>query len=82
MLPGDREASFSQVLRPGQSFGEIRFLTEKIRYASVVALEPSRVLVLNSKALDRLMASAPQVAAKVYRNLAKLVAARLRDTHM
>jgi hypothetical protein len=38
--------------------------------------------VLNSKALDRLMASAPQVAAKVYRNLAKLVAARLRDTHM
>jgi len=57
-------------------------LTEKIRYASVVALEPSRVLVLNSKALDRLMASAPQVAAKVYRNLAKLVAARLRDTHM
>jgi CRP/FNR family cyclic AMP-dependent transcriptional regulator len=83
MLPaGDREASFRKTLRPGQSFGEIRFLTEKIRYASVVALEPSRVLVLNSKALDRLMASAPQVAAKVYRNLAKLVAARLRDTHV
>lgn len=73
------EVNIRKVLQPGQSFGEIRFLTEKIRYASVTALEPSRVLVLSSKALDRLMASAPKVAAKVYRNLAKLVAVRLQD---
>lgn len=80
-LPGSEcEINIYKTLLPGQSFGEIRFLTEKIRYASVIALEPSRVLVLNSKALDRLVTSMPQVAAKVYRNLAKLVAERLYDT--
>lgn len=75
----EHELIIRKVLLPGQSFGEIRFLTEKIRYASVIALESSRVLVLNSKALDRLVTSAPQVAAKVYRNLAKLVAERLQS---
>jgi CRP-like cAMP-binding protein len=80
IIPGPYgDVSVRKLLGPGQSFGEIRFLTEKIRYASVAALEPSRVLVLSSKALDRLLVSAPQVAAKVYRNLAKLVAARLQN---
>ena len=83
LIPGPHgDVHVRKMLHAGQSFGEIRFLTEKIRYASVTACMPSRVLVLSSKALDRLMASAPQVAAKVYRNLAKLVAARLQHITM
>ncbi|WP_447977147.1 cyclic nucleotide-binding domain-containing protein [Candidatus Nitrospira bockiana] len=68
-----------KLLRAGDTFGEIRFLTEHIRYASVTARSDARVLVLNSKALDRLMTGAPRVAAKLYRNLARLVVSRLQE---
>lgn len=64
----------------GSVFGEIRFLTEGIRYASVVALEDSTVLILNAKAMDRLVITAPKVAAKVFRNIARIVVTRLYHT--
>ncbi|WP_447977152.1 cyclic nucleotide-binding domain-containing protein [Candidatus Nitrospira bockiana] len=67
----------SKLLRAGDIFGEIRFLTEEIRYASVVAEEDSTLLVLNAKAMDRLVTTAPKVAAKVFRNIARIVVARL-----
>lgn len=73
----DDEIHVSKTLTAGDVFGEIRFLTEEIRYASVVAADHSTLLVLNAKALDRLVISAPKVAAKVFRNIARIVVSRL-----
>jgi CRP-like cAMP-binding protein len=73
----DDEIQVSKILAAGDVFGEIRFLTDEIRYASVVALEHSTLLVLNAKAMDRLVITAPKVAAKVFRNIARIVVARL-----
>lgn len=73
----DDEIPVSKTLTAGDVFGEIRFLTEEIRYASVVAADHSTLLVLNARALDRLVISAPKVAAKVFRNIARIVVSRL-----
>ena len=66
-------------LGPGDSFGEIGFLSNHTQHGAVRAVEDATVLVLHSKALDRLIVSSPQLAAKVYRNFAKIVALRLDD---
>jgi predicted GNAT family N-acyltransferase len=63
-------------LGPGDSFGEIRFLSNHTQYRAVRAVEDATVLVLHSKTLDRLIVSSPKLAAKVYRNFAKIVALR------
>lgn len=71
------EIQVCKTLAVGDLFGEIRFLTEEIRYASVVAMEPAMLLVLNAKAMDRLVITSPKVAAKVFRNIARIVVSRL-----
>jgi hypothetical protein len=68
-----------KILSAGETFGEIRFLKDELRHASVKAREDSTLLILNAKALDRLVTTAPRIAAKVYRNIAKIVAVRLWD---
>jgi CRP-like cAMP-binding protein len=69
-----------KMLGPGDVFGEMAFLTEGIRCASVSAAEESTVLVLNAKALDRLSTVSPKVAVQFFRNLARILAIRLRDS--
>ena len=71
------EVRVSKILSVGDVFGEIRFLTEEIRYASVMAMEDATLLVLNAKAMDRLVITAPKAAAKVFRNIARIVVSRL-----
>jgi len=56
-------------------------LTEEIRYATVTAVEHSTLLVLNAKALDRLVITSPKVAAKMFRNIARIVVSRLCPSH-
>lgn len=75
------EIQVRKALSAGDVFGEIRFLTEEIRYATVAAVEYSTLLVLNAKALDRLVITAPKVAAKVFRNIARIVVSRLCPSH-
>jgi len=67
------------LLDPGAVFGEIGLL-EGVRTANVVAESPSEVLRLDSQALDRLRKRFPFTAAKLFRNLAAVLCARLRDT--
>jgi hypothetical protein len=43
-------------------------------------VEESTVLILNAKAMDRLVFTAPKMAAKVFRNLARIVVSRLCHT--
>jgi CRP-like cAMP-binding protein len=78
--PGTPDKTIIKLLGPGDVFGEIAFLTEGIRCASVAAAEQSTVLVLNAKALDRLSTVSPKVAVQFFRNLARIIAVRLRDS--
>jgi predicted GNAT family N-acyltransferase len=75
------EIQVRRTLSAGDVFGEIRFLTEEIRYATVTAVEHSTLLVLNAKALDRLVITAPKIAAKMFRNIARIVVSRLCPAH-
>lgn len=76
-IPGVTEVK--RRLGPGESFGEVRFFSTLTQYGAVKALEDATVLAIYSKALDRLIVSSPQMAAKVYRNFAKIVARRLDE---
>ena len=77
---GTSDRTIIKLLGPGDVFGEIAFLTEGIRCASVAAAEEATVLVLNAKALDRLAKVSPKVAVQFFRNLARIIAVRLRDS--
>jgi len=64
------------VLEPGDSFGEIALLDNGPRSATVVAISASTLLRFERKHLVKI----PSVSLKLYRNIATMVAARLRDT--
>ncbi len=77
--PTRPEFKVLKILSAGETFGEMRFLTDELRHASVKAREDSTLLVLNAKALDRLVTTAPKIAAKVFRNIARIIATRVCD---
>ncbi|MFH1469488.1 MAG: cyclic nucleotide-binding domain-containing protein [Pseudomonadota bacterium] len=64
----------------GQFVGEMSFIDASPASATVVAVEPSRVLELPHTVLQGLLVQHPAVAAAVYRVLARLSAQRLRET--
>jgi len=64
-------------LRPGDSFGEMSFLDGSPRAASVVADGPGLLLKFERSGLLKI----PETAVKIYFNLAKLMASRIRDTN-
>lgn len=70
---GDQELA---VLEPGDSFGEIALLDSGSRSASVLAITASTLLSFERKYLVKI----PEVSLKLYRNLATMMASRLRDT--
>ncbi len=82
---GESGASHSElttmnILMPGEIFGEGAFLASGRRSMTVVAVENSTVLVLNAKALDREVTTEPQLAAKVFRNLTRIIETRYYDS--
>lgn len=60
----------------GQFFGEMSLLDDEPRSADVVALEPSRCLVLNAQELNAIVESNPKIATSMLRELVR----RLRAT--
>jgi cyclic nucleotide-binding protein len=60
----------------GDVVGEVPFLAIGIRQFSVCALEDSQLLVLSHSVIDELVEGEPRLAAKIFRNLARVVAAR------
>ena len=70
---GDEELA---TLEPGDSFGEIALLDSGPRSASVVAITAATLLSFERKYLVKI----PEVSLKLFRNLATLMASRLRDT--
>lgn len=63
---------------PGSALGEVALLDGGTRSATVVAEAPTRVRVLSFGALARLAAVHPGLPATLYRNVARLLAGRLR----
>ena len=68
------------ILVPGEIFGEGAFLASGRRSMTVVAMENSTILVLNAKALDREVTTEPRLAAKVFRNLARIIETKYYDS--
>ncbi len=77
-LPGGGERPLT-VLGPGAIFGEIALLTKDVRSASVVAEEPAALLRLDAEALERIRKRFPYTAAKLFRNIARMLGERLRE---
>lgn len=63
-------------LGPGQFFGEMSVVDTQPRSADVVAVEPSRVLVLSAWAFKSLVSERPRIAVKMLQEFVR----RLRNT--
>lgn len=61
-------------LQPADSFGEMALADNEARSASVVAASDCVLVRLN----DQIINSRPEIGLKVYRNIAKVLSARLR----
>ena len=68
------------IVEPGGVFGESGVVADAYRTSSARAEIPSEVLRLDFDAFERLRKRFPYTAAKVFRNLAKLLSERLQDT--
>jgi uncharacterized protein len=66
-------------LEPGAVFGEMALVTGELRSAFVVAATDAEVLRLDFAALERIRRRFPYTAAKLFRNLAHVLAGRLQQ---
>jgi CRP-like cAMP-binding protein len=64
-------------LGPLDIFGEVCFLGVVSRSASVIALEPTRVMEFTKSKLEALIAVRPDIGLKLYREIARELAQRL-----
>lgn len=65
---------------PGAVFGEMAVVSRETRSAYVVAVEDTEILRLDFAALERIRRRFPYTGAKLFRNLAHILAGRLRQT--
>jgi hypothetical protein len=66
------------VLAPGAVFGEMGLVTQERRSASVAAEADGELLRLDFGALERIRLRFPYTSAKLFRNVARILAERLR----
>ena len=67
-------------LGPGDVIGEMSFIDQSRRSAGARTVEPSEFLVLTRTAFQSVQRERPEIAAGFYRNLASILAVRLRTT--
>ncbi|HNR00627.1 MAG TPA: cyclic nucleotide-binding domain-containing protein, partial [Trueperaceae bacterium] len=73
----DGAATRLETLRSGGLLGELGFYRGGVRSATVRADHDSKLLVLDERGLTRLTAEAPQLAADLHRQVARLMAGRV-----
>jgi CRP/FNR family cyclic AMP-dependent transcriptional regulator len=66
-----------QEMGPGECFGEMSLIECRSRSASVKALSSCKLLRINGDDMEKV----PSIAAKLYRNIAKLLSQRLRHAN-
>jgi CRP/FNR family transcriptional regulator, cyclic AMP receptor protein len=79
-IRGDVERGLTS-LGPGDVLGEMSFIDGARRSATARTGEPSEFLVLSRSNFARVQAERPDIAAAFFRNMAAIVAARLRTTN-
>jgi hypothetical protein len=67
-------------LERGQIFGEMALVLKEPRSATVVTAEETELLRFNDKTLRRIRGRFPRLAVKLYRNLTKILGARVKLT--
>lgn len=72
------ESQAPAVYLRGDILGEAPFVVAGVRKTSVMAMEDSRLLGLSVECLDDLVLTMPRLAAKIFRNVAGIVAARFQ----
>jgi CRP-like cAMP-binding protein len=70
---GTAEALTLFTLRPGDAIGEMSFLDGNVHYASVVAIGPGQVLVLDRAQLESLLDSHPHIVYRIMRAIVRRV---------
>ncbi len=65
---------------PTEVFGEVGFVDEFPRSANVIAIKPTRVLILKKPDFQKIINANPALGVKLYRNLAYILARRIRET--
>ena len=65
-------------LSPGEIFGELTMFAPAPRSATVLAVEPSTLLEIDTAALERLMSAHPDLGYRLLRQLFQIEADRLR----
>jgi predicted RND superfamily exporter protein len=77
--PSGRDETLT-VLGPGAVFGEIALVTDDPRSAWVIADSDADLLRLDFEAFERIRQRFPYTGAKLFRNLARVLGERLRET--
>jgi CRP-like cAMP-binding protein/GT2 family glycosyltransferase len=81
VLANDSEESMELIeVGDGEVLGEVSLLIDAPHAATVTALEPTEVIRIERKKLNRLAEDAPELAAQVWHQLAVSLGTRLRDT--
>lgn len=79
---GSTALSTINTLRSGQCFGETALLSQSQRSATVVATEPTTLLVLREPDFRALCEADPQIGYRVMQNLAQDLAYKLRSSNL
>ncbi len=66
----------------GETLGEVSLLIDSPHSASVTAMEPMEVMRITRRTLASLMASDPELAARLWHRLAQMLGDRLRDSNV
>jgi len=75
-----REAKKISTIRPGKTMGEMSIIDEMPHSASAVAAENVTLVLITKMNFDRLLDENPLLGVKVFRQIARLISLRLRQT--
>lgn len=70
------------ILKAGQVFGEIAFLTGKLRFAQKRCIDDVRVLIINADNVYKIFKDDSLIGFKMMRNLAIVSCDRLKETNL
>ena len=80
-VPGNKEKMMITAIRDrGETFGWSALIAPHIHTATAICLEPTKLLVIDANKLMRLLEEDPQSGFIVMKNVATLIASRLRKT--
>jgi CRP/FNR family transcriptional regulator, cyclic AMP receptor protein len=77
-----RQAQKIATIKSGEVFGELSLVDGFLRSATARAVEPTEVISFENKTLEALMEKEPQIGYRIMRNIANVLAQRIRTTNM